>query len=352
MIKPKNLLIVRTDRIGDVVLSLPLARIVKKSFPECRITFLVRDYTKSLVVNHPYIDEYLILKEKDGKILLKENINVLKKYNFDSSIIVYPTFATSLIIYLSGIKHRIGTGYRWYSILFNHKVYEHRKYAERHELEFNVNLLGEFGLREAMNPDNVQFNLQVNKESEKKVNKILNDNNIDTNQPIIILHPGSGGSSVDWPLYKFRELVELLIQSNTGWQILVTGSEEEKEICQQLSVHNSVKNFTGFFNLSELTALISKTDLFISNSTGPLHIAAALDKYTISFYPRILACSAKRWGPYSKKSVVFSPKIECSDCSRERCDSLDCMSSIQVLDVFGEIEKIHKFVLNNGEINA
>jgi heptosyltransferase-3 len=352
MIKPKNLLIVRTDRIGDVVLSLPLAQIVKKNYPDCRITFLVRDYTKSLVENHPYIDEYIILKEGNEKILLKENINKLKKYSFDSSIIVYPTFITSLIIYLSGIDYRIGTGYRWYSALFNHKVYEHRKYAERHELEFNVNLLKELGIEERVDPGNVQFDLQINKESEKRIVKILDDNNIDTHKPVIILHPGSGGSSVDWPLYKFKELVESLLKSTLGWQIIITGNKEEKKICDELIINQDVKNLAGLFNLSELTALISKTNLFVSNSTGPLHIAAALGKYTVSFYPRLLACSAKRWGPYTNKSVVFSPNIKCSDCTKERCDSLDCMSSIQVTDVFGEIEKIHKFVLNNGEINA
>ena len=146
--------------------------------------------------------------------------------------------------------------------------------------------------------------------------------------------------------------MELLLSSNSGWQIIISGSEEEKEICDELAINKDVKNFAGFFNLSELTALIDKTDLFVSNSTGPLHIAAALGKYTISFYPRILACSAKRWGPYTKKSFVFLPNIECSNCTRERCDSLDCMSSIKVTEVFGEIEKIHKFVLNNGEINV
>ena len=130
-IKPENLLIVRTDRIGDVILSLPLAGIIKKHYPECRVTFLVRDYTKELVENHPYIDEVLILNETDGKVNLKENISAIKQFNFDSSIIVYPTLSTSLVVFLSGIKYRVGTGYRWYSFLFNEKIYEHRKYAEK-----------------------------------------------------------------------------------------------------------------------------------------------------------------------------------------------------------------------------
>ncbi len=138
MIKPKNLLIVRTDRIGDVVLSLPLAELVKNNYPDCKVTFLIREYTKDVVSNHPFIDEIIVLKEKEGKILINENVKQIAEKKFDAAIIVYPTFQTSLIIYLSKIKNRIGTGYRWYSFLFNNKVYEHRKFAEKHELEFNV----------------------------------------------------------------------------------------------------------------------------------------------------------------------------------------------------------------------
>ena len=199
-IKPENLLIVRTDRIGDVILSLPLAGIIKKHYPECRVTFLVRDYTKELVENHPYIDEVLILNETDGKVNLKENISAIKQFNFDSSIIVYPTLSTSLVVFLSGIKYRVGTGYRWYSFLFNEKIYEHRKYAEKHELEFNVNLLKKFNIVEEITPSNVKFDIPINPDIDKKVNEILHKNNIDDKEPIIIIHPGSLGSSVDLPI--------------------------------------------------------------------------------------------------------------------------------------------------------
>ena len=151
MIEPKNLLIVRTDRIGDVVLSLPLAELVKRHFPHCKVTYLLREYTKCLAQEHPFIDSILLLKESNGKVPIKDNYRELQKYNFDSCLIVYPTFQTALIAFLSRIKNRIGTGYRWYSFLLNHKIYEHRKYAERHELEYNVNLLKAFGIDEKVN---------------------------------------------------------------------------------------------------------------------------------------------------------------------------------------------------------
>ncbi len=70
MIEPKNLLIIRTDRIGDVILSLPLAELVKGHFPNCKVTYLLRNYTKCLAQNHPFIDEILVLKEEKGKVLI------------------------------------------------------------------------------------------------------------------------------------------------------------------------------------------------------------------------------------------------------------------------------------------
>ena len=349
-IKPENLLIVRTDRIGDVILSLPLAGIIKKHYPDCKVTFLVRDYTKELVENHPYIDQVLILNETDGKVNIKKNISEIKKFNFNSSIIVYPTFSTSLVIFLSGIKNRIGTGYRWYSFLFNEKVYEHRKYAERHELEFNINLLKKFNIHEDISPSNVKFDIPVNLDSEKKVNELLHKENIDK-EPLIIIHPGSLGSSVDLPIDKFKELIDLII-NKTDFQIILTGSKNERKLCEELVMNERVKNFAGNFSLCELICLINKAEIFISNSTGPIHISAALNKYTIGFYPKFLACSAKRWGPYTTKALVFRPETDCEACSREQCKSIDCMNSIQMQKVFAEIEKIHKLIINNEDRNV
>lgn len=343
MIKPNNLLIVRTDRIGDVVLSLPLAELIKKHYPDCRITFLLKDYTKSLVEGHPFIDNILILKEKNNKISLIENILQIKKNSYDAVVVVYPTFITALIIFLSRIHSRIGTGYRWYSALFNNKVYEHRKNALRHELEYNVNLLKYFGIEESVNPSTINFNLKIAKKDDERVTTILKVKNIDLKKPVIIIHPGSGGSSIDLPLNKFKELVDL-IHNNLTAEILITGSKSEIEYCHNLVVSGKTKNLAGLFNLGELKSLINHCDIFIANSTGPLHIAAALGKNVIGFYPKIPQCSAKRWGPYSNKSIVFTPELECFNCTREQCEHLDCMNSITVSKIFAEIEKIYKFV--------
>lgn len=351
MKEPKNLLIIRTDRIGDVVLSLPMAGIVKRHFPECRVSFLSRNYTSGLIKSHPYVDEALVLTEENGKPSLFKNINLIKKYNFDSVIIVYPTFLLALIVFLSGIKTRIGTGYRWYSFLFSSKIYSHRKYAEKHELEYNVELLSRLGINEDVNASKVKFNLTIDEHENSRVEKILTDNGVNSGKPVVIIHPGSGGSAIDLPLSKFKELVRRLDKSGK-YNILLTGSKEEQEICDEIKSSDNILNLAGYFELPGLVALINKSDIFVANSTGPLHIAAALDKYVVGFYPKIQACSAERWGPYTNKSFIFKPGIECSNCTREQCERLNCMNSISIEEVVKTIDNIDRNTSLNGEIHV
>ena len=232
IVEPKNILIVRTDRIGDLVLTLPLAGLIKKQYPNCRVSFLIRDYTKNILSNHPFIDNVIVLKESDGKDNLFDNLNLIKQKRFDTCIVVRPMFIPSLIMFLSGIKNRIGTGYRWYSFLFNQKVYEHRKNAERHELEYNINLLEKLNIKNNVDESNVRYDLQVDEQSLQNVIKDLLDEKIDLQKQIVIVHPGSGGSSIDLPINKFTELVKKL--DDDDYQIILTGSKNEIELCDKI----------------------------------------------------------------------------------------------------------------------
>ena len=344
MIEPKNLLIVRTDRVGDVVLTLPLAGIVKKYYPECRVTFMVKSYTKSLAEGHPFIDEILVSEETAGKLSFFGNIKLIEKYKFDTAIVVNPTFLSSLILFFSGISNRIGTGYRWYSLLFNYKSYVHRKFGEHHELEFNTDLLKFLGIEEKVKPGEVNFNLQIDKGSSDRVQTILKVKGVDLKKPVIIVHPGSGGSAVDLPGETMKDVIKL-IGSNLKAEILITGTKAEIALCSEMHIAGMTKNLAGMFNLSELTTLINYSDIFIANSTGPLHIAAALGKFVIGFYPKIAACSKERWGPYSDKSYVFTPNLDCTNCTREQCERLNCMSSIKSGDIFTKVENFYKFIV-------
>lgn len=346
MMKFKNILIVRTDRIGDVVLTIPLAKVIKENYPDCRITFLVQTYTAPLLQNHDYIDQVLILKKENGKILCRENAEMLRQMNFDMAITVYPKFDIAWMIFRSGIKKRVGTGYRWYSFLFNEKVFEHRKDAKRHELEYNFNLLKKLGIEYNSKPDSVSFNIHVKNEDTIKIKTLLETENFDFSKKTAIIHPGSGGSAVDWPISKYKELIDSLARQ-LKFNLVITGGEAEKNICAEVAGNSGAINLAGKVSLSELTAVINFADLMVANSTGPIHIAAALGKYVIGFYPKIVECSPERWGPYTNRRTVFMPELNCSNCSRKQCEELNCMDSIPVEKV--ETEVIEKMKIISGK---
>lgn len=334
----KSILIVRTDRIGDVVLSLPIAWILKKNMPDARITFLVRDYTAPLVRKCKYVDEVIVLAERNGKPLIANNIASLKD-KFDTCIVAFSTYPIALILFLAGIKTRIGSGYRWYSFLFNKKVYEHRKYGERHELEYNVRLLQQLNIESNLNPGNVDFGIQIDGSiNEIVLNKLkgLGWNGI---HKIAIVHPGSGGSALDLPKEKMKLLVDK-ISENENIVLVITGSLLEKELCNYFVVSNKTINTAGIFNLEELTALISNSEIVIANSTGPIHIAAALGKHVIGFYPKFAAVSPQRWGPYTREASIFQPTVCDGNCSREKCQTIKCMNSIDIEAAANDINKI------------
>jgi heptosyltransferase-3 len=336
---PKKILIVRTDRIGDVVLSLPMAELVKKKYPDCKVAYFIRNYTSPLLDGNPFIDEVIIAEESDGEILFVKNLKKVKSKNVDTCVVVNPTLKISLMMFLSGIKNRIGTGYRWYSFLFNQKVFEHRKYAEKHELEYNINLLSKIDIDIKDFSNGINFYLKVDNKSPERISSILSERGFKSGNKIVIIHPGSGGSSVDLPKERLIELTRL-ISKMKNITIVITGSKNEAELSKEFEVGETVVNLAGQLDLSLLKALINKANIFISNSTGPMHIAAALGVHVIGFFPKILSCSQKRWGPYTKKRTIFIPTIDCSNCTREQCEKLDCMNSIDIGKVFDETKSV------------
>ena len=341
MISPQKILIVRTDRIGDVVLSLPMAELIKRKYPNCKVTYFLREYTSPLLEGNPFIDEVIVADELNSEILFKENLEKIKAKGFDTCVVVNPTFKISLLMFLAGIRNRIGTGFRWYSFLFNQKVFEHRKYAEKHELEYNIGLLNKIGIEAADFNGEINFHLSLNEASTERLNDLLKEKGFKPENKLIIIHPGSGGSSVDLPKEKLIELTRKVAELKNV-NIVITGSKNETELCKEFEINNSVINFAGQLDISLLKALIKNANLFISNSTGPLHIAAAFGVYIIGFYSKILSCSQKRWGPYTKKKTIFVPTIDCSNCTREQCEKLNCMNSIDIGRVFDETIRVLK----------
>jgi ADP-heptose:LPS heptosyltransferase len=302
----KKIIVSRTDNLGDVILTLPLITQIKKNFPDAKLTFLVKKYVYDLINDYPGIDEFAFI---DG---LKESSNLRKYFrreDFDMMFNVYPRFEIALAAFLSGVEIRVGTGYRWYSYLFNKRNHEHRKTAEKHEAVFNLNLLKTVVHTKEDFP--VEFNFNVSGEEIKNLSEKLKDK-IDINSDYVIIHVPSKGSAAKLPKEKFIEYINAFNSEFKNVKVIFTGVEEEREeiesVIKSIEEKNNLVNLCGALSLSELKVLINNSKLFVANSTGPIHIAGALNKSIVGFYPHLLAANKNRWKPLSKNAVIFEPE--------------------------------------------
>ncbi len=330
----ERILIVRTDRLGDVILTLPLLPTLRKCFPDAHISMLLRRYTGEIMEGNPYVNELLWYDSGEGLIPFSAMRRAIREQHFDAVIVVYPTLRLAWLMFRTGIPLRIGTGFRYYSFLFNSKVYEHRKDAKRHELEYNFSLLNALGCTANGQPE---FHIHIPDDADKKVEQLLQSLGITSKNEIIIIHPGSGGSAREWGGENFGMLAAKLL-AREGTRVLVTGGRgEERKVAEVLIATKGLAiPLVGQLNIKELAALIRSSNLFVSNSTGPMHLAAALGVPVVGLFPQITAMSPKRWGPYTGKKRVLTPDkpIDCKDCLGKQGVPCTCMASITVEQVF------------------
>jgi heptosyltransferase III len=321
--KEVRVLVSRTDKIGDVILTLPLINEIKRLIPKSRITFLISDRLENLIEGYRDIDDVVYYEKFEGQ---KEFIDFIEVNKFDIAISVFPRSEIASAFYRSKIRVRVGTAYRWYSFLYNYRIKEHRKYSEKHESDYNLNLL-KF-LTDDISYEKKFYFTYTDNEFHLLQNK-LTSAGFDINSKFLIIHPGSKGSAYDLPLEKLLDLSSKINNRHEDFIIVITGSEQDRELAYKFADEGGgVFNAAGMLNLRELMILIDKCSLFISNSTGPIHIAGALNKIIVGFYPNSAPMNSERWGPLSNNALIIRP------------DDGDDMNKINTDEVLEKISRL------------
>jgi ADP-heptose:LPS heptosyltransferase len=214
-------------------------------------------------------------------------------------------------------------------------VYEHRKDARKHEVEYNLDLLREVGCPPAGRVGRESFPIHISEAARNRVVAMLRESGVRMERRRIIIHPGSGGSAREWPLENFGRLGALLTEDEEN-EILVTGTESERARVDAVlhALAGRGKGFAGKTGVQELTALIESASLVIAHSTGPLHIAVACGTPVLGLYPQLTPMSPRRWGPYVGRNRVLVPDkpADCTDCAGG--SFCPCMASISIGEAF------------------
>jgi ADP-heptose:LPS heptosyltransferase len=311
MTEQKRILIVRPDRIGDVVLSTSLPREIKRRFPDSYVALLLRKYTRDIYINNPFVDN-IILIDDEGYLpgsmrwFLRKRKEI-RQEKFSHSLTLLPTEQLNYLLFLAGIPYRVGVGHKFYQFITMTKYVDRKKYIPlRHEADYCMDLARKIGVvSENFAPE--IFLSSHEKEKAAVIRKALLGNR----KYLIGIHATSGNSAPNWMPGDYSELIAKL-KKNKEIQIAVTDNNVPLDLTEiedvvypnrGASLRESILNFAGL-------------DLLISASTGPMHIAAALKVKTLSMFCPLAACSPKLWGPLGNEGRVILPdeaycRIEC-----------------------------------------
>ncbi|MCU7496621.1 MAG: glycosyltransferase family 9 protein [Ignavibacteria bacterium] len=293
-----RILISRPDRIGDVVLSTPIPREIKKKFPDSYVALLLKPYTRDIYLNNPYVDEIIIYDPSDRKEPFWERVRQIRSYNFTHAIMLLPNEKINYLLFFAGIKTRIGIGHKLYQFLTFTRYVDRKKYIPlRHEADYCMDTARKLGVE----TDNLDTEIFLTREEVKKVFD-LRKQFAPEGQYLIGIHASSGNSAPNWKPSEYRKLL-LKLKKLGNIKIAVTDNliaDELRDIPDviypnvNLSLRDSIVNFASL-------------DLLISASTGPMHLAAALKVRTLSLFCPMTACSPKLWGPKGNKAHIMLP---------------------------------------------
>ena len=340
-----RILVVRTDRIGDVVLTTPVLKALRENYPQSHIAMMLSPGTKELIEGNPYLNEVIVYdREKKDKGLwgFWRFVLELKRKRFDLAIVLHTKNRVNLITYFADIKRRAGYKNNKFGFLLTDKLIDTRHLGLKHEVDYCLDILRNLGLKIR---DKVPY-VAVKKEDIDLVNSILEAEGIRRESRIAAIHPGSSCVSKRWLRERFVVLANRLVEDYGLKVVLIAEGKEDEAIANEIAkqIRYPVLNLSGKLSLGQLSALLKRCAIFISNDSGPVHIASAVGTPVVSIFGRNQAgLSPVRWAPVGKKDKYLHKEVGCSICLAHNCNiGFDCLKAITVDDVLKAVDDIIK----------
>lgn len=337
----KNIVILRTDRIGEVLLSSSAVDAIKDRHPDARVSFVTSGYSKSLLEGRSDIERVLTAETMTGGRWFLKAVSLsreLRAGRYDTAIVLNPHKMLHLACFLAGIPRRIGYDRKW-GFLLTDRFRDDRDRGDRHEVECTMDLLQRAG----MDIGRPRLTLEIDKSAGKKIEKLLADKGVAPGRFLVAVHPGSSNPAKIWPGQNYSEIIRRMKES-LGCDVAVLGSKEEKDLAGKIVREAGVEviDLAGELDLKELAAFLKRAALFVGNDTGPMHMAAALKVPVIAIFGRnIPGVSPVRWRPWGAGHVVFHEDPGCDPCYDTECpNDFRCLRAVTTDAVFKAIEEI------------
>ncbi len=320
----KKILVVRNDKIGDFMLAWPSFAMLKASLPDCHITALVPNYTVALANLCPWIDSVLVdPTEKSDKAKQSELVNQIRAEQFDASINLFSTTYNAKLVWKGKIPYRLAPATKLAQIFYNKRIKQKRSQSAKPEFEYNLDLIRAFltdNNVKVVEPSAPYLSFSDQQLVEQKA-KLAQQLSLNSDKPWVYVHAGSGGSANNLSLHQYTQLVCGL--EGDFEVVLTAGPGEEQKAAELQKLMAESGRIAVLYDkndgLVDFSCSIACADMFIAGSTGPLHIAAAIDVPTVGFFPSKRSATPLRWKPINSEGnhIAFCPPKADDKASQE-----------------------------------
>lgn len=334
----QRILVVRNDKIGDFMLAWPSFAMLKASC-DCHVTALVPAYTAPLAELCPWIDQVIL--DPGSKAPCRERALLQKRLSqegFDAAITLFSTWRTAWLLWRSRIAYRLAPATKLAQFLYNHRLVQRRSRSEKPEYEYNLDLIRHFLQAQQLpvvepEPPYLRF-------ADGLLAAVRGDTagllGINPAKPWLMVHCGTGGSANNLSAAQYAELLLGLQQQWPDCPCVVTAGPGEEVLAHELAARilaggGHAYVYASREGLARFAQVIANAALFIAGSTGPLHIAAALNVPTVGFFPARRSATPLRWQPLNSQGrhLAFTPPSGDGDlCDMSRIEVATLLPAI------------------------
>jgi heptosyltransferase I len=340
---PERILLIKLSALGDVIHTLPFLEALRAVYPQGHITWLVEEAAAPLLQDHPALDEVWVSRRqswlqagKNGlfrRRVRRELLAFIRQVRvpaFDLVIDLQGLLKSAMWVALSRSPRKIGYNKtREFSYLaLNERLpaFDPEAHAVWRYLEV-AHYLG-------APPAAPHFRLSLTDEIGGWLTPLWKD----LPGPLLVIHPGTRWPTKGWPGKKFAQLADRLIIEFQA-RVVFTGSSGDRRLIARIkdNMHNKALDLSGRTNLKELARLFQKADLAITTDTGPMHLAAALQKPVVALFG---PTAPWRTGPFGEGHQAIRLGLKCSPCYQRQCRQPECMTGIEVEPVLTAVKRI------------
>lgn len=333
---PARIVVRGVNWVGDTIMTLPAAKVLRRMFPSAHIAFWVPSGLEPLIRLTSIPDEIISFNTDDGGAL-KRSLSMkerLEKGHFDLAVLFQNAFESAFTAWMAGIKLRVGFTTDLRGPLINAKIRLHHSILRRHQVYYYLEIVKHIDMLFNLNrypvskePD---CSLRLNPQELEASRRMLLEEGINPSNPIVCLCPGSVNSEAKrWPVEYFAELADFII-GKVGSNIVFLGAIQEEglinDIMRQMK-RDQAFNLAAKSNIVSSLGIMSLSRLVISNDTGSAHLAAAAGSRVLTIFGPTVAGET---APFSSKAFIVQGKVSCAPCRKHVCNTPGhpCMRNI------------------------